>query len=140
MSALKDNTTGLQEVLAKAKSLPSGGSGEPVELQEKTVTPTKSAQRVVSDSGYGGLSAVNVEPIPDEYIVPSDTMEITENGDYGVREYEYVHVNVDLGGTPWFYDVPDDRWYDNSDGSYGDPPDYDNMARPAGRRYFHDRI
>lgn len=39
-------------------------------------------------------------------------------------------ANISTGGKPWFYDVPDDRWYDNSDGSYGDPPDYDNMACP----------
>lgn len=36
-------------------------------LQEKTVTPTKKSQTVVSDSGYYGLSAVVVNAIPENY-------------------------------------------------------------------------
>lgn len=36
-------------------------------LQEKTTTPTKKAQTVVSDSGYYGLSTVVVNPIPENY-------------------------------------------------------------------------
>ncbi|MFI3298774.1 MAG: hypothetical protein R3Y49_03110 [Rikenellaceae bacterium] len=36
-------------------------------LQSKTVTPTKSTQAITSDSGYYGLDAVTVNPIPDAY-------------------------------------------------------------------------
>ena len=36
-------------------------------LQEKTVTPTKQQQNVVSDNGFYGLSSVTVNPIPDAY-------------------------------------------------------------------------
>lgn len=63
-------------------------------LQEKSVTPTKSAQEIVPDGGFDGLSKVNVNAIPDEYIVPSGTLEVTDNGTYDVTEKAHVSVNV----------------------------------------------
>lgn len=67
-------------------------------LQTKTVTPTKNQQNIIPDSDYDGLSSVTVEPIGDEYIIPSGTLNVTANGTHDVKSYASVSVNVPSSG------------------------------------------
>lgn len=62
-------------------------------LSTDTVTPTKSTQNVQPHAGTF-LSHVIVNPIPDEYIEPSGTQQITENGTYDITDKAEVVVNV----------------------------------------------
>lgn len=94
--ALTDNKAKIQALIAGINALPEAGSGEapaPV-LQEKTVTPTKETQSITPDTGYDGLSKVNVNAIPDEYVIPTGEKSIAENGKHDVAGYASVDVNV----------------------------------------------
>lgn len=62
-------------------------------LQEKTVTPTKSQQNVTSDEGYYGMSAVTVNPIPDNF---QDVTPVTA----GAGDVLANKIIVDAAGTP----------------------------------------
>ena len=58
------------------------------------ITPTKEVQTIQPSSGNVGYSEVTVKPIPDNYIIPSGTVEITENGTYNVTDKASASVNV----------------------------------------------
>ena len=74
-----------------------GGGGANLQTKSVSYTPTTSAQsaQVTADSGYDGLEQVNVSvgAIPSEYIVPSGTKSITENGT-GIDVAQYANVDV----------------------------------------------
>ena len=63
-------------------------------LQEKEVTPTKEIQQIKADQQYDGLSKVVVNAIPDEYIIPSGEINISQNGTYDVTDKINAIVNI----------------------------------------------
>lgn len=81
-----ENYVGLKEVTVNVQTAPT--------LQSKTVTPTKSQQNIAADSGYDGLSSVIVNAIPDNYVIPTETVNITTNGTHDVSEKASVVVAV----------------------------------------------
>ena len=65
----------------------------PTPSSAKTITPTKDTQTVNPDSGKL-LSSVTVNPIPEAYIIPTGTKNITENGTVNVTSFAEVNVAV----------------------------------------------
>lgn len=71
-----------------------GVTGSGVILQQKTATPSKASQVITPDSGYTGLANVTISAIPDEYIIPTGTLEVTKNGTANVTQYSSINVQV----------------------------------------------
>ncbi len=67
-------------------------------LENKSATPTKSTQTISPTGNSYYLDSVTVNPIPNEYIIPSGTKSITSNGTgIDVKDYEFANVAVPSG-------------------------------------------
>lgn len=62
----------------------------------QTVVPTTSTQYIAVQGDYV-LGAINVAPIPSQYIIPTGTKQITANGT-GIDVTQYASVDVSVGG------------------------------------------
>ena len=100
---IQANNAELREAIEMAEKLPDASEGgTPTPTQEKTVDITENGTHaVIPDDGYA-LSKVTANvnvPIPDGYIQPSGTLEVTENGPHDVTEYVSVNVNVEASDS-----------------------------------------
>ena len=57
------------------------------------ITPTKE-EHLFKHEGVYGYDEVKINPIPNEYIIPNGTLEISENGIKDVTNYSNVDVNI----------------------------------------------
>lgn len=64
-----------------------------IDTEDIEITPTKEIQNISRSEGKY-IENVKVNAIPDEYIVPTGELEITENGSYDVTENASVNVDI----------------------------------------------
>lgn len=86
----KDGTT----IETKDKHVSDNLTVVPV-LDEVNATPSESTQTFTPGTGFAGFDTVKVAPIPSEYVKPTGTLEVTENGTQDVTNYKNVNVNVE---------------------------------------------
>lgn len=62
----------------------------------KTITPTKSSQTAVAKDVYT-TGVITVDAIPNEYIIPTGVLNITENGTHDVKNFASATVDISNG-------------------------------------------
>ena len=86
-------------------TIPAGnhsGSGKvSINVEDRTFTPTKSTQNFTPSSGKV-IRNVTINPIPDDYIIPSGTKTINTNGTHDVSSYASINVNITSSGSSGF--------------------------------------
>lgn len=66
----------------------------------RTITPSTSSQTAVA-SGMYTTGAITVDPIPSQYIIPTGTVSITNNGTVDVSQYASASVSVPATTTSY---------------------------------------
>lgn len=75
------------------KGYHNGVGGVSLFVESKTIAPTKTTQ-IVKPSNGKVLSEINIEPIPEEYIIPKGSVSIVENGSYNIEDYKDAVVSI----------------------------------------------
>lgn len=89
--------------------------GEIPILQEKTVEPSEQEQEVTADGIFTGLGKVVVGAIPDQYIIPSGSQTITENGEVDVKSLASVNVAIPFSTIYYGSDTPNASFGNDGD-------------------------
>ena len=74
-------------------------------LQKRTIEPKEYGQTIRADSSYDGLEQVDVLRIPEWYVVPHGSVDVTANGSYDVTEKKTVNVAVPVPVMPEEYAI-----------------------------------
>lgn len=64
-----------------------------IALEEITIIPSTTPQTVTPSNGKQGFSSVTVQSIPNNYIIPKGTLQITTNGEHNVSQYAKANVS-----------------------------------------------
>lgn len=75
-------------------------------LQTKSVTPTETAQTVTPDSGYDGLSQVDVDAVSSTYVGSGITRRTSSDMTFGLYGGSMPYVNAPAG----YYEATDNRY------------------------------
>lgn len=96
------NNASIQACIDKANALPNAGGEVKCKTEvEKNIEITENGKSKYTPNEGQVFSSVKVNvnvPIPDGYIQPADTMEITKNGEYNIAKFEKVNVDVEGSG------------------------------------------
>lgn len=118
------------------------GDLEGLNGEVKEVTPTKKEQTILPSEGKNALTSVIVKPIPDDYIIPSGTLEITENGIHDVKDKEFVNANIGgideyLAHEPLTSNFTDNVLWMRTVLKLNSPINYDGTSLQYAFRYFN---
>lgn len=96
---IQKNNAELRNAIDLAENLPdAGGGGESVEPVIESIAIVENGTYTAPD-GVNGYSPIEVNvPIPEGYLIPNGTLEVTENGTHDVADKALVNVNVPTGG------------------------------------------
>ena len=95
-AATSDIDSNIQSYNIKKDVTILGVTGNVIELngEERATTPTKDTQIITPSANKNAITKMTVNPIPDEQIIPSGEINISQNGTYDVTDKASAKVKV----------------------------------------------